>query len=359
MNYDQAKIIAKAIGFTHIIRCVGKKSILDVYRSQTSKISGCYLQFRSEGIFYIGQSKHIPNRYSAHLSHGHAIEFLAFKPCDPEVLLETETELIQRAEALGYPLANRRKREKLTETPDFDEVVPPYVQDAFLMRFNTEILFSSRIERLTREAGESHRADWLAFKRLPKARTILDIVSRYLRTILPADDLAGVFYRITLGYRQNNTSFQPALRITFGVHTLLTVGFLRRLPNFPYAVVTLATRPLLANGSKENFHKEFPWLSVRWDVVRSDLPFSPAHRKVIYPSPQAREEDTSREVSRALSEGFSEVTLPLEMLYDLLLEPRFAKASALAAMASMRWSKLTNDEHNLLASFAIETGYWP
>ena len=42
------------------------------------------------------------------------------------------------------------------------------------------------------------------------------VAGGYLRTVLPAEELAGVFYRVTLGYRQNLTSFQPALRLIFG-----------------------------------------------------------------------------------------------------------------------------------------------
>ena len=53
MNYEEAKIAAKQIGFSHIIRCEGKPSILAPYRSLSNKMSGCYLQFRADDILYI------------------------------------------------------------------------------------------------------------------------------------------------------------------------------------------------------------------------------------------------------------------------------------------------------------------
>lgn len=55
MNYEEAKIAAKQIGFSHIIRCEGKHSILAPYRSLSNKMSGCYLQFRADDILYIGE----------------------------------------------------------------------------------------------------------------------------------------------------------------------------------------------------------------------------------------------------------------------------------------------------------------
>ena len=64
MNYEEAKIAAKQIGFSHIIRCEGKHSILAPYRSLSNKMSGCYLQFRADDILYIGQSKNRSPRRS-------------------------------------------------------------------------------------------------------------------------------------------------------------------------------------------------------------------------------------------------------------------------------------------------------
>ena len=359
MNYEEAKIAAKQIGFSHIIRCEGKQSILTPYRSLSNKMSGCYLQFRADDILYIGQSKNIPNRFLAHRAHGHVIDFIAFKPCAPEALDEVEDEMIFRAEALGFRLANRAPKSAEADPLNFDEVVPPHQQDAFLERFKTEIPFQAQMKQLAHGAGDSHRADWLNFKRLPKAVDIIRIAGGYLRTVLPAEELAGVFYRVTLGYRQNLTSFQPALRLIFGVHTLFVAGFLRQLPTFPVASVTVATEVLLNGKTKEEFENEYTWLSVEWDTVQTDRAFSPTHKKVIYPSPFALREDAEREVSQALAKGLSKVTMPLEVLPDLLLDPAFARAAALAAIAAMRWSSPTSDEHNRLASFALETGYMP
>ena len=121
----------------------------------------------------------------------------------------------------------------------------------------------------------------------------------------------------------------------------------------------MATEVLLNGKTKEEFENEYTWLSVEWDVVQSDRPFSPTHKKVIYPSPFALREDSEREVSQALAKGFSKVTLPLDVLPDLLLDPAFARAAALAAIAAMRWSSPTTDEHNRLANFALDTGYLP
>ena len=84
---------------------------------------------------------------------------------------------------------------------------------------------------------------------------------------------------------------------------------LQQRPTFPVASVTVATEVLLNGKMKENFENEYMWLSVEWDVVQTDRPFSPTHKKVIYPSP-------------------------------------FARAAALAAIASMRWLSPTTDEHN-------------
>ena len=359
MNYEEAKIAAKQIGFSHIIRCEGKPSILAPYRSLSNKMSGCYLQFRADDILYIGQSKNIPNRYLAHRSHGHIIYFIAFKPCAPEALDEVEDEMIFRAEALGFRLANRAPKSAEADPLSFDEVVPPHQQDAFLERFKIEIPFQTQMKQLAHGAGDSHRADWLHFKRLPKAVDMIRIAGGYLRTVLPAEELAGVFYRVTLGYRQNLTAFQPALRLIFGVHTLFVVGFLRQLPTFPVVSVTVSTEVLLNGKTKEEFENEFTWLSVEWNTVQTDRAFSPTHKKVIYPSPFALREDEEREVSQALAKGLSKVTMPLEVLPDLLLEPAFARAAALAAIAAMRWSSPTSDEHNRLASFALDTGYMP
>ena len=150
-----------------------------------------------------------------------------------------------------------------------------------------------------------------------------------------------------------------ALRLIFGVHTLFVVGFLRQLPTFPVASVTVATEVLLNGKTKEEFENKYTWLSVEWDTVQTDRAFSPTHKKVIYPSPFALREDAEREVSQALAKGLSKVTMPLEVLPDLLLEPAFARAAALAAIAAMRWSSPTSDEHNRLASFALDTGYMP
>lgn len=55
----------------------------------------------------------------------------------------------------------------------------------------------------------------------------------------------------------------------------------------------------------------------------------------------------------------SEITPPLDVPLDMLLEPAFARAAALAAFAAMRRSSPTSDEHNRLASFALDTGYMP
>lgn len=359
MNYENAKSIAKAIGFTHFIKCEGSISILDPYRSIAKVMSGCYLQFRAEDVLYIGQSTNIPNRFQAHRSHGHDIHYLAFRTCPREMLRELEADMIDRAERLGYRLANR-KVAKVTTTPQlFDEVVSPAEQDAFIARFDDQAPFQKQMLRVVEEAGDSHRADWLAFKRQPKAADIISVTAHYLRTVLPAPDLAGTFYRVTLGQRRNETVFIPDLRLTFGVHTLYTVGHLRIAPNAPYVSVTFATEALLMGDSKETFEEEFNWLSVRWDVLQTDLPYSPTHRKVYFPSPQAMEEDAAREINGVLAQGMTEITVPLDMLPDLLREPRFAKAAAMAAIACMRWSPPVQDEHNRIASFALEIGLMP
>lgn len=359
MDYENAKSIAKAIGFTHFIRCEGSISILDSYRSLSSVMSGCYLQFRADDILYIGQSTHIPNRFQSHRSHGHDIHFLAFRPSPREMLRELETEMIDRADRLGYRLANRSTSQGSTTPQLFDEVVTPVQQDAFIARFAEQAPFLKQLQRVVEEAGESHRADWLAFKRHPKAADIISVTAHYLRTVLPASDLAGLFYRVTLGVRGNETVFIPSLRLTFGVHTLFTVGHLRRAPSSPFVVATFGTEALLMGKTKEDFSEEFHWLTVRWDASQTDLPYSPTHRKVYFPSPQALAEDAAREISGVLAEGLSEITMPLDMLPDLLREPRFAKAAALAAIAGMRWSPPTQDEHNRIASFALETGLLP
>lgn len=93
------------------------------------------------------------------------------------------------------------------------------------------------------------------------------------------------------------------------MHTLFVAGLLRQLPTFPVASVTVATEVHLNGKTKEEFENEYTWLSVGWDVMQIVRPFSPTHKKVICPSP-------------------------------------FARAAALAAIASMRWLSPTTDEHN-------------
>ena len=63
----------------------------------------------------------------------------------------------------------------------------------------------------------------------------------------------------------------------------------------------------------------------------------------------------------ALIQKLSKVTLPPDVLpdFNLRLDPAFARAAALAAIAAMRRSSPTLDAHNRLASFALDTGYLP
>lgn len=49
----------------------------------------------------------------------------------------------------------------------------------------------------------------------------------------------------------------------------------------------------------------------------------------------------------------------LDVHLDLLLGLAFARSAALATIAAMKWSSPTSDEHNRLASFALDTRYMP
>lgn len=70
-------------------------------------------------------------------------------------------------------------------------------------------------------------------------------------------------------------------------------------------------------------------------------------------------EDAAREIRGVLAEGLTEIMAPLDMLQDLMRQPRFAKAAVMATIACMRWSPPVLDEHNRIASFALETGLLP
>lgn len=122
MQFEHAIIIARHLGFQYLADVRHRPSMRKAFPKEaftgmsekgtpiTPRLTGIYLQFRTDGRLYIGQTVDLIRREQQHLDAGVRVDFLAFLPTPQSQLTLVERRLIHKAHDLKVPLGNVLER---------------------------------------------------------------------------------------------------------------------------------------------------------------------------------------------------------------------------------------------------------
>lgn len=120
-GFDQFVEIARELGFQQVFFAQALERLPEYLQGYGT---GLYLQLRTDGSLYVGETIDMERRQARHRELGVRLTALAVMPfpgMTEAARLEFETDLIRKVEGLGYRLANKQKITKPTRSDQIDE----------------------------------------------------------------------------------------------------------------------------------------------------------------------------------------------------------------------------------------------
>lgn len=365
MEIEEARLLSRKIGFTHLIDLRTNKSITTAVKKTSKQLSCIYMHIREDGSIYIGKAKNITLRHQSHVQQGHPMSFLALFFCSPAMLGEKETELIERAEQLGLELANRDKKTPAVlfdGSLAFDELFSESRQTEFLHAVQQQKhLRETLLQQIIASSSLAHRESWSLLERRADAAEILSLASLYLSGAVPEPkSLAGSFWIATLAKFNNKNRRVPLLTITTGRSIGLEVFCFSRSEFAAFAEVRLASTIIAPNAKTQKaITDRYPW--VAWqippikpftvDELMAAAPFGP------YADEDERDADLLKPTTQAAMRPPATAMMALSHCSAFLADPDIALAAAVHAVSRMRVGVAMRPEHhNPIAGFALASG---
>lgn len=364
MQIEEARLLSRKIGFTHLIDVRENKSINQAVKKASKQLSCIYMHIRENGTIYIGKAKNITTRHQQHVQQGHPMSYLALFFCSAAKLDEKESELIDRAEKLNAVLANREKK-----TPSvlydgslrFDDLFSAERQLEFIEEAESlAFLPETQMQRVVECASQPHKESWALFKKRRDADDILRLGALYLAAALPSpEELEATFWLSTLVKFNNQNRRYPLLSITTGRGLGVEIFCFTRSTFAAFAEVRLAANVAAESEKALNELKnQFPWVS--WNVLELD-PFTPEELEKAepfgpYKDREERLNDLAKPTTEAALRPPVKATMALSHFEGFIRQPVIAKAAAVYAISRMRQGVVMRPEHhNTIAGFALKT----
>lgn len=372
MQFEEAKLIAKKIGFHVFSAVTGETNInkffpeATVQKYKENPYCGVYMQFRLDGNIYVGQTRDLRRRYAKHREHKSGTKYLAFLHCPPERLDSEEIRCIEAVRLMKLPLIN------ITSNRDssgfgkgcYDNLIAPEEQDAFIERAAGGKSWAGSWATLFKNTSPVFRAEWERFCFIGKGSDLLAAASAYVYTALPCpEETEAAFWKSLLMPNQRGGG---AKRTAIIIHTGLAAGLelycWNKIPCQYYASIALAPNIIReAFKSPEDFSAALPGASLYMpspdelsedeDETTAMMNVQPLNGKAVpFISPSQLAADIVRPVSQVNSKAPATVTVPIDAFETVLQHPVIATAATMNAIAAMRFHPpLVNDHNPLLA----------
>ena len=231
-NTYQEQIDTLFIDFLNRLGCA-RIVVADEMKHLDEKLSGIasgvYIQLRTDGLVYVGESKNILQRQKQHLANGVELMALAVIPMNEDRIAareELETRVIVQARQFGLPMANVEKINALTGR--FDASVYLTTQ-AVTQKLVDELGGSGRGARLRLAHKEAGEATWRrieAFHDNAWSAQVRGVVQHFLtRTVVQGSVLEQQAWGLELSARGAPT--KEWVSVVCGILPVLRVGLER------------------------------------------------------------------------------------------------------------------------------------
>ena len=226
MNKSHQAIIA-ALGFAPIIDVRGRLSIADLFGKLKSR-TGVYLLAFGNQTYYLGQAGEVCRRFVQHCSNVGGIIGFTFKPGRIAKLDDIERSLIRSAESAGLPITNRVHVSNVLGETDFDLVVAPAEQEAWIGSWprisavsGSHVLIPPNASRRTRTAQ--------AFGRLllhPQWNDVRLCLQTYCAGCLPFPSKTQLtFWSVSCLPSTNKSTWPRFSAVNAGLMEMLVIGW--------------------------------------------------------------------------------------------------------------------------------------
>ena len=364
MNFDSAKKIAQVLGFTRIADIRGNLNTFDLFSvsendDESKPLMGIYIQFRHDDSLYIGMTNNLVRRTTAHREAGTLVAFLAFKPLPKNQLKSAEERTILKARTLGFELTNIITNREALESDEshFDDFMDIDSQDNFIRNVIEGNTYTGRWKAAYVRASRQDRWDWDRFyKATDHANSQLIAARAYITTAIPAfKDCFGAYFRCTLPHPGRN-SLVKTMTIIAGMNGVFEIIYYVQTKKQLYANIMLDPGVLYeAYKTKEGIAAKYPW-------GKFELPEPEPERSVdelmehttkyavdmTFKSPTEKKAYLSRRLTRVNVLNLAVLTVPIDAVESALSDRIIATAAAIAAVASMRYSRPANVDNNEL-----------
>ncbi len=168
-------------GFTDAHWVEGRESIADLFA--VNNRCGIYLLHFGNEEYYIGQAVNVVRRYNGHRRNHTDIQQISFCPQDPGELNEAERTAIGRFERAGITLRNISLMSSPLMETDFDLVMAPPEQEAWVANPKSVSFGGSRL--VDPEQRRRYQRRYEEFSRLPAASEVLQVLQVYAQRCIP------------------------------------------------------------------------------------------------------------------------------------------------------------------------------
>lgn len=219
--------IIASLGFPETVDVRGRLSLADLFAKSKSR-TGIYLLEFANQTFYIGQAVEVCRRFAQHCANVGEIVGFTFLPIRAAALDETERGLIRSAEAAGLPLTNRVHVSTVLGETDFDLLVAPAEQEAWLASWPRLVQHTRAEVRLPPNAPARIRTAQ-AFTRLSDHsmwNQVRECLQIYSAGCLPFPTLTQLsFWSVSCLPSTNKSTWPRFAAVNAGLMELMVIGW--------------------------------------------------------------------------------------------------------------------------------------
>jgi len=179
--------IARELGFKEIQDVEDRHSVAEAFPPSRGRC-GIYLLVFNSGLFYIGQSVDVVQRFGQHRLVHEDIVGLSFQRVARQKLDEVERDLIWKAESRGLPLTNIVHVADVIGETDFDLLMSAEAQQEWIQdpRNHAALELAQERNRIGNQQSLRYEKRFAKFQRHPHAEEVVGILRRYLCNCMPA-----------------------------------------------------------------------------------------------------------------------------------------------------------------------------
>lgn len=364
MNFSDAKKIAQALGFSRIADIRGQSNIKQLFDSgndgKNKPLVGLYLQIRHDDMLYIGKTTNLVRRSAAHREAGILVAYLAFLPMTQKRLQSAEERMILKAKQLNFRLMNIVVNREVLRNEDghFDDFMSIDSQDNFIKNVIEGNTYAGRWANLRHRASPSDCWDWdRLYMTSYRPDTQLIVARSYLINAIPDfKDCFGTYLLCTIPNKRRD-SIRKTMTLNAGMNNVFEIFYNCQAPRQLFCNIMLDPGVLYESfKTPEAIRATFPWINFEIPKAEPERTVDELLEQstkqnidITFPSPSAKKAYLSRRLTHVNVHHLAVATIPIDAVEDALSDRIFMTAAALAAVASMRYSKpLMTDNNQLL-----------